>query len=1298
MTNYEEFLRAFHGTEEQQYDAGLLLTMRDWLIRMDKSLEREDGTQSLDAALSGEPYLSSVRPEEKQDTVSRILEESFQAFRTISVQMREVIVRENVKLPVYKVREMNRYGMMWLSRRPGRTVREKASGSNTIMAVARRMTLDTGENRLFLEYLRQLSGVLQDKLQALPPSGRSAREEDMLRQIQLFLRNDALEEIRPWGNLPPNNTLLSDQNYRKIWNGWSGLQQIDDLAEQDSAHLPERMSTLFFVELLKALKRLGRVPQLPLLLDYTGFRVEICGPEDAVPVLTPDGRVFRVRCEGNRTAILFPDRKMTVAFTRDAIQFDSERDSVTYPLTESRMETCIQDVLYEAFGEEEGRGTPAPAVLRQREAIVDLFALYPLCYVPGRGAARLEGRLLYQDIVSGGETVELPCDRAQAVYLTAEPACYTVRSSLENGDLHRLGRLTHLLERYLEANTLAFLYPDIYTSLQVSLLYKAARMAYPEVRSLPRSIGAAFFWQESEAFGKTFHEGDFLLSVDLVGDDLTCTLVRGTVDEKAGELVWERHPTVSIPLDAPIREGLRQLERGGCAESEQLFAVFGFEGMACEAGRLAFFSAESDSGWESFTIPEKPFQGRELQIDVTRQISGFLNSQRSLTGRGKVHVQIFSPFLAAAGPWPRVNADADDALYGCALCRALQAKTETPLWCDYLPRLAIKLLHGEFPLIAEARVAAQYGQRVRIPVDNIFTLSAGRPCYQFDLIQSETSKSTSFIAEVRSSAFPLKTDVPCSLELWYQYGSENPFTLTFRPCQESNAPFRQALVSWLPRSQAPYPVDDLPLPEFPAASGWHELAHFWGKRQEEIDIPAEIAQHLNLLAQPYYTVDLRQKQVKITGAEGKRHFTIPCTIDGKTLPVFFLESKIDSGEKPAPLSFSEMKTVYFNIEKQKMQRFTLRLTPGRYGEIWSPSDKGGYYHYENDFPYNGQLVTVAFFSSEFFQMFDKSVCQVSFGLATYGQNRLGVPRYKAIQISDIRHDEGLDTSYAAAFIRRRGMPPSRVVSNFYLFLFHTMYFGRNSIFDPDCPEVLKEAFCRTRDRWASVYQQCGSESVRLRLFNLMSLAAGDLGDAYYQIANQQIAAHMEDNTRPLSVYIGYALLDYTKEREIQLWKCLRCLPDRDIVYILSKAVWGTPDFILHFPAESILQYFDAAVKYVGVDITRWEKKELKRAEAENNLRMCFEYALGVFRMRQLPDSRIRWNLSMNSATVQKLYGWVERAIDDGIQVHTFLKLTIANKRQYESVPDLLYALLIYLTGREEDESIKISGIDFDGAG
>ena len=1293
ITSYEGFCEAFRGTDDEQDEAGLLLTMRDWIIRLGDPAEWDSLPTDLDSLLGEDLCFKDDGSGEKFDALSQILNESYQAFKSISGRMRENIIRENVKLPVQKVREMNQYGMMWLSRRPGKTIREKASGTAAIMAVRRRMTLDTGENRLFIEFLKQLSGLLEEKLSSLPDLGKPEEESDMLRQIHTFLRGDELDEIKPWGNLPPNNTLLSDQSYRKIWRGWSDLKQIDDLIEQDAMKLPERMCTIFCVELLKRLKRFCYVPQLPVTLEYSGFQVDVQCQTESIPAADADGNIcLLLQREGDRAEIWIKGKMNTVAFDSKEIHFRGEED-IDYPLTEAGMRSCLQDVYFAVSGTDRMEPRPKQTPIRQQDSIVDLFSLRPRYLADSETSVReLSGRLLYQEIPASGTTAEYPCDEAQAVFLSKDMPCYTIRSAMEQGNLHRLSRLTHLLEKYLDTRNLTFLYPDAYTNLQLSLLYKAVRMAYPEVRSFPKSIGAAFFWQNSEGFDREFRDGDFLLSVDLVGDDLTFTLVRGSVDRNTGEIIWERHPTDSKPF-SKIHDSLQRFERVGCAESEELYELFGFDGMQGEAGRLAFLSPDMDSGWDSFMLKSVP----AFQIPVNDPIKTYLEDRKSLIKGAPVHIQLYSPFITARGDWHFLQAHAYNALLGCKYYQELQANTDTPLWCDYLPQLSIKLLHGEFPLIHQVRVSAQYGERIRIPIDQVFILPKGKPMYQFDLIQSETSKSTRFIAEVRSSAFPLERDTQCRLEMWYQYGAEDPFTLTFLPCDEEQTAFKQATVTWRPRNQdTPYPIDGLPVPGFPQAISWDELARFQGKNGK-INIPSQVANTLRLINEKYYTVDLRQKEYRISGDIGRRRFTVECDINKKLIPVIFYETNIERvKQSPRIPDFTDMREISFGLKAQQIERCTASLSCDYYGRVWTPAKNGGFFHYENDWFYDGKYVTLVLYSSEFVSYFDENIDFVSFELHPYGtDNKSGCPRYKAMKIRN-GYDNTDDFRYIAEFIRPGNVPPATITNGYSRFLFHTLYSGGKSIFESGCPDELRRAFRDARDEWFDIYERCSDIQTKSMLFGLMSLTSGDLGDRYYRVANQRIDAY-QNGTLKLADDVGYALRDCTKACETELLQHIKELKPDKVVCILSKAIWGHPDFILHFPVSDALQYFKEAVEYADSAIALWNatSNKNKRNKYAKDLYMYFEYALGVFRMRQLGDPNVNAKLSLNDKAVQTLYGLVEKAIDDGIPISTFLDLRISDKKQYEGIPDLLYALLVYITGNEEGDSIQISGFSFD---
>ena len=145
------------------------------------------------------------------------------------------------------------------------------------MAVKRRMSLDTAENRLFISFAKEIYETLNTKLGYLGKLDtiQTDEEEAMRDELAGFLRGESIEEVKRWENLPPNNTLLSDRNYKKIWYAWNKLNRIDNRINNDSVYLENRLVTIFFIELLISLRDFLLIPQEPIEIDYDDFKVHI---------------------------------------------------------------------------------------------------------------------------------------------------------------------------------------------------------------------------------------------------------------------------------------------------------------------------------------------------------------------------------------------------------------------------------------------------------------------------------------------------------------------------------------------------------------------------------------------------------------------------------------------------------------------------------------------------------------------------------------------------------------------------------------------------------------------------------------------------------------------------------------------------------------------------------------------------------------------------------------------------------------------------------------------------------------
>ena len=172
IDSYEKYCMSFTDDTNSgaKADALLMLYIQNWIVKLQSNTKKEFTDYSLGQFIEDNFYKQRREPS-KDDALSNIINESIDAFRIISKSMREKIIRENVIMPSYKVKEINSQGLNWLSRQSGRNIKQKVSSAgNNVLAVQRRMSYDTGENRLFVEFVRELLEQLSIKLKYVPES------------------------------------------------------------------------------------------------------------------------------------------------------------------------------------------------------------------------------------------------------------------------------------------------------------------------------------------------------------------------------------------------------------------------------------------------------------------------------------------------------------------------------------------------------------------------------------------------------------------------------------------------------------------------------------------------------------------------------------------------------------------------------------------------------------------------------------------------------------------------------------------------------------------------------------------------------------------------------------------------------------------------------------------------------------------------------------------------------------------------------------------------------------------------
>lgn len=274
ISTIEQFYCALVNSPDRK-QLFLVLQLADWLnqlIEYDPANNKALNTTLDDLFVN----LSSYK---KPDFENKIVRDQLyhiflfanDAIKEILQKTRNKILRDHTLLPYQAVKETDSKSLQWLSKKPGRTVREKLSNLTHIMAVRRVFSVDTLENRLFKAFIGRLSYLLDLRCRYYLKAGikLADQSEDFFSRIQFWKNSEEYEEIMTWRNSPPNNVLLEDKLYRKIWLSWNELSYLDEKIIWDIKNLKKNVSIHLMWNICSELKKYTefKFEQRPFLFD-----------------------------------------------------------------------------------------------------------------------------------------------------------------------------------------------------------------------------------------------------------------------------------------------------------------------------------------------------------------------------------------------------------------------------------------------------------------------------------------------------------------------------------------------------------------------------------------------------------------------------------------------------------------------------------------------------------------------------------------------------------------------------------------------------------------------------------------------------------------------------------------------------------------------------------------------------------------------------------------------------------------------------------------------------------------------
>lgn len=811
--DYQIFLDSLKGKNPK---AVLLLQLRNWFFSVLK-FDPNTGDPLLSDITSFLDKVSGVIPFNKEELEETNNNKFDWLYKSLSYNRRSLlyllesprneIIRSHERMNIYQAREIDSAGIMEISRRPGRTVKEKVAVKPTILAVKREQGADTLENRLLKKYLIRLVNVLDERQKCFDElENEDSTLSRLYSVIRRWLKSEEAERIGKWQNLPPNNILLHDKNYRKIWRGWQFLLDLDEMVLNDWNNIDRLLSVYIFWKTLSILQGKGsKILQSPLKFDYNKF--EICNiPFESANCVRVEAEEYALEINSNKITVIPKEGKEHII----EIQFDkliienkvmpgalvtlSDADEVSLKLANSIDKITENRTIPTGFEEE------------QKYTAIN-FSEFPYKSVSVSNTDNFESQdfstsLTRQFWTANTETdwINLETSNSPASYYERVKD-YTIETvSFENVFLDSEKQILseeklssaaydfmNSIRDFYNTNTLYYLLPDYLEDFSLSRIRSTANTVFPSANPVPSSIGTMFAFHKSEEFKElSLSEDDFAFVIEKSNDNsvfsITPIQAKTTFELNNQKVLklsdyseipygirWEHHPSVIIENYDP--------------------------------SKVMDYIQTTVSKTEGIEKAEKIV---------------IISGQKSIE-----HARLELP----ADNWFFFN-KAFEASDGAAFCAHIQEMVkEIPMWSEHLPVLQMTYLkngkRSGSNLTYGKTVLPIRGQRQRIDIPDVFILNKKVRTYHFRLSRgnSDTSSALRYEACLNNVAFPLERNTECRLEMYYTYGEEHPFELYFVPVNSSE--FIRAKVEWRKIDENAFPV-----PNFPPVRSWNEFVNW----------------------------------------------------------------------------------------------------------------------------------------------------------------------------------------------------------------------------------------------------------------------------------------------------------------------------------------------------------------------------------------------------------------------------------------------------------------------------------------
>ena len=811
---------------------------------------------------------NSAQTDKNKDILFHLVSFIGRELDSIMQSPRERIFRNYENVPFYQAKEMDSKCLQVLARYPGRTIREKLTNHKTITTVKRRFTCDTLENQLFKLLLKRLMEALSFRKDYYSYTEYNNYDPavDLISKISFWLHGETADEIGPWRNNPPNNVLLQDRRYRKVWLGWSLLRNIDDSIKHLFLNRKLNISSFIFWNVIAELSTFKGVRffQKPIIFNNAIDNYFQNNEVEGVYVnskLNPQEII--IKKNDNFISCRFGPASLSLIIDDDVIESILNDDKINhYNLADSNLGDIIKasvSLLTSAIIKAPISRNGKQTFLNIESNIAALDATYS-CPKLAFNKEEIEYpfRLMCQHWQSYDDNVTYKIDNkfSKGIVLKDKDYkinTYTLKSVLnrnfkqKNKQIEAAISIANILSKDLKVNTLLYTFPDVYDDFELEALRIGLNSSFPSAISVPESIANItsliqenVFKMENSIVFLHFDITDIGISVTPIHCIYNNNLEKEVPETKGYQLI--RYPT----SEYPINKAIHNIFVKNCSQelNNEIIRLFDIEGMESISDDVSFLNEGK----------EHPYiKSSKIKIPISENyVTDFINN----LGKSITYTRIYCIGSKKYLDFSEIESNYqclhlyNRAAYGCLLINNFENKLKHEvLWYDYLPNLAMQVVfNGEkllLKLTENKKIKPVANVPITIDIPYTFTFPPKKKFYHFPLVKGAGKQTTNFEAYIKEDFFPLDKPLECRLDLTYTYGAENAFQLSFIPIHNSEIP--RINVEWKKSDEIPQDLDNLMIPPYPPIKTEKELENFVNNKGETVNLLEEFENQLTYL-------------------------------------------------------------------------------------------------------------------------------------------------------------------------------------------------------------------------------------------------------------------------------------------------------------------------------------------------------------------------------------------------------------------------------------------------------------------